>query len=114
MKGITRQEIIELNSINMIDFFKATMPNEFTQRKDGTLASIEKDGLVIYSDHSFCYNMIASEKSKPYKDLIGTLRYINPQLSFMESVDYIRNYIRSSDLVDDNGNASVPHYNLFD
>ena len=109
MIGVTRTEITELNSINLINYLLDTDSNNYRKRSNGTIVHKAKDDMVIYADHSYNF----STTLHPYKDNIGTLRYIY-EYDFMTAVNKLRQYRNSHNLVDENGTSVIPKYNLFD
>lgn len=102
MVGITREEIIELNSINLIDYLLETDSTNYRTRTNGTIVYKPKDSIVIWNDHSYSFGTVLH----PYKDNIGTLRLIY-DYTFMEAVDKLRNYKEKH-------NTIIPSYNMFD
>lgn len=111
MVGITRTEITELNSINLINYLLDTDSDNYRKRKNGTIVHKGKDNVVIYQDHSYNFGTTLH----PYKDVIGTLRDIYGY-DFMTAVNKLRAYRADHNLIDDNGNPIIviPKYNLYD
>ena len=87
MIGIEREEIDNLNKINLIAYLEHTDSQGFNKRNNGTLVCKKDTSLVIYSDHSYNFGM----GTYPYKDNIGTRRYIY-KYNFMEAVNHLREF----------------------
>lgn len=109
MIGITRNEIVELNSINLIDYLLETDKDNFRIRNNGTIVHKAKDSLVIYADHSYNFGTTLHA----YKDTIGTIRDIYGY-DFMTAVNKLRNYQEKHHIIDDNGNRAIPKYDFFE
>lgn len=109
MVGVTRAEIVELNSINLVDYLLATDGNNYRKRKNGTIVHKAKDNVVIYADHSYNFGTTIHA----YKDAIGTIRDIYGY-DFMTAVNKLRAYRDKQNYVDEKGNQAIPKYNIFD
>ena len=101
MIGIEKQEIIELNSINLIEYLLTTDPSNFRKRDNGTIVYKPKDSIVIWDNHSYSFGTV----KHAYKDNIGTLRLIYGY-TFMEAVEKLRNFRASQE-------KPIPTYNFF-
>lgn len=101
MIGIERQEIVELNSLNLIDYLLKTDGANFRKRDNGTIVYKPKDSIVIWDNHSYSFGSV----SHAYKDNIGTLRLLYGY-TFMEAVDKLRAYQSTLE-------TAIPEYNLF-
>ena len=102
MIGINRQEIIELNSLNLIEYLLTTDPSNFRKRDNDTIVYKPNDSIVIWDNHSFSFDTVVHA----WKDNIGTLRLIYGY-TFMEAVDKLRNFRVSQE-------KPIPTYNFFD
>ena len=84
MLGITRTEITELNSINLIDYLLETDSSNYRQRKNGTIVHKAKDSVVIYTDHSYNFGTpyphirTLSEHSETSMELIFSKKLLFP------------------------------------
>lgn len=109
MIGVTRAEIVELNSINLIDYLLETDGNNYRKRSNGTIVHKAKDNVVIYADHSYNFGTTIHA----YKDAIGTIRDIYGY-DFMTAVNKLRAYRDKHNYTDEKGNQAIPKYNIFD
>ena len=100
--GIERDEINELNKLNLISILLDFDKDSYRQRNNGTIVKKDKAHLVIYTDHSYQFNTTIH----PYTDNIGTLRALYGW-GFMEAVNYLRKYR-------DKEKSIIPKYNKFD
>lgn len=105
MIGTTREEITELNKVDLIAYLLSTDKASYRMRKNGTIVHKNKDNFVIWKDHSYDFGTTVN----PYKDTIGTLRIIYGY-NFMEAVERLRSYIDRTTAQEN----EIPHYNLFD
>ena len=87
MIGTTREEITELNKIDLIEYLRKTDSNNIRTRKNGTITHKSKDNLVIWNDHSYDFGTTVN----PYKDVIGTLRIIYGY-DFMQAINKLRDF----------------------
>lgn len=102
--GIERDEINELNKLNLIACLLDFDKDSYRQRNNGTLVKKGKEHLVIYPDHSYQFNTTINK----YKDNIGTLRTLYGW-GFMEAVNHLRRYRDKQKQI-----SSIPKYNKFD
>ena len=102
--GIERDEIDELNRLDLIGFLLDFDKANYRQRNNGTLVKYGKSELVIYHDHSYQFNTTVHK----YKDNIGTLRALYGW-GFMEAVNHLRQYRDK-----ENYKPTIPNYNKFD
>lgn len=110
---VTPEEINATKHVNMVEYLLKTEPTIFSQRSGGELECKIHDGLVIYPDHAYHYNLIETKNNKRYKDLIGVIRYLHPNIPFYKVVKSINKYSYEQGHIDENGNIIYPRYNLF-
>lgn len=109
MIGTTREEIKELNQIDLIDYLRKTDSSNIKTRKNGTITHKSKDNLVIWNNHSYDFGTTVN----PYKDVIGTLRTIYGY-DFMQTINKLRDYRTQIAKGDTKEQTDIPHYNIFD
>ena len=113
MIGIEKEEIKELNKINLIEYLEHTDSNSFNKRNNGTLVCKKDTSLVIYPDHSYNFGVC----TYPYKDNIGTLRYIY-NYTFMQAVNHLREFQKVLDekrqKIQEQKKKNRTSFNLFD
>ena len=109
MIGTTREEITELNKIDLIDYLRKTDINNIRTRKNGTITHKSKDNLVIWNDHSYDFGTTIN----PYKDVIGTLRIIYGY-DFMQAINKLRDFKTKNNQNTKTDKKEIPHYNIFD
>ena len=109
MIGTTREEITELNKIDLIDYLRKTDSNNIRTRKNGTITHKSKDNLVIWNDHSYDFGTTIN----PYKDVIGTLRIIYGY-DFMQAINKLRDFKTKNNQNTKTDKKEIPHYNIFD
>ena len=102
MKGISKQRVVEANSINLINYLKETDASSFRERKNGTIVYVPNDSLVIWADHSYDFGTV----QHPYKDAIGTIRMLY-DYSFEEAITKLEEY-------NHNHTVPIPQYTLFE
>lgn len=111
MIGTTRAEIEELNKINLIEYLLKTDRNNYNIRKGGEITPKHKDNIVIYKEHSYDFGTT----SKPYKDVIGTIRYLY-DYEFMQTINKLRDYkdsTQGTETSETDYEKQIPDYNLF-
>ena len=109
MIGTTREEITELNKIDLIEYLRKTDCNNIRTRKNGTITHKSKDNLVIWNDHSYDFGTTIN----PYKDVIGTLRIIYGY-DFMQAINKLRDFKTPNNQNTKTDKKEIPHYNIFD
>lgn len=109
MIGTTREEIRELNQIDLIDYLKKTDSSNIKTRKNGTITHKTKDNLVIWNNHSYDFGTTVN----PYKDVIGTLRIIYGY-DFMQTINKLRDYKNQTVKEINKEQTDIPKYNIFD
>lgn len=109
MIGTTREEIKELNQIDLIDYLKQTDSSNIRTRKNGTITHKTKDNLVVWNNHSYDFGTTVN----PYKDVIGTLRIIYGY-DFMETINKLRDFKDKTTNRTDKEQMVIPKYNIFD
>ena len=109
MIGTTREEIKELNQIDLIDYLRKTDSSNIRIRKNGTITHKSKDNLVIWNNHSYDFGTTVN----PYKDVIGTLRIIYGY-DFMQTIKKLRDYKNQTTKETAKDQTDIPKYNIFD
>lgn len=109
MIGTTREEIRELNQIDLIDYLRKTDSSNINIRKNGTITHKSKDNLVIWNNHSYDFGTTIN----PYKDVIGTLRIIYGY-DFMQTINKLRDYKNQTTKETAKDQTDIPKYNIFD
>lgn len=114
MYGIERDEIAELNNLDITEYLKEFHKEEFLIRTNGCMVSTDKEKrqLVIYPkqgdslSHGFYFG---KSDSKKYKDNISVLQIIF-DYTFMQAVEVLRNY---RDLEQYDKPLEIPKYDMF-
>lgn len=107
MIGTTREEIEQLNKMDLIGYLLSTDRNSYRVRKNGTIVHKQKDNFVIWHDHSYDFGTTVH----PFKDNIGTIREIYGY-SFMDAVNRLRDYRDKQEQLTEE-KQEIPSYNLF-
>lgn len=115
MIGITREEVNELNAINIQEYLLETDKDNFIKRNNGTIIYKKDKSYVIWSDHAYVFGKVVQH---PYKDPIGLLRELYGY-SFMEAVNKLREYVSKVENKEYQKliiaeKPEIPQYNMFD